>query len=115
MVARLVLLFGVALAATSAYAQESRLDAIQKSGVLRVCTPGDYRPFSLARPDGTYEGLDVDLVQSMAKALGVKVEFVKAPWAQLMDTFVDKCDVGVGGISVTLDDSHAARSSRRRS
>jgi len=51
----------------------------------------------------------------MAKALGVKVEFVKVPWAQLMDTFVDKCDVGVGGISVTLDDSHAARSSRRRS
>jgi cyclohexadienyl dehydratase len=28
---------------------------------------------------------------------------VKAPWAQLMDTFVDKCDVAVGGISVTLD------------
>jgi len=39
----------------------------------------------------------------MAKALGVKVEFVKSPWAQLMDTFVDKCDVGVGGISVTLE------------
>jgi cyclohexadienyl dehydratase len=94
----------VALATTGADAQEqSRLDAVQKSGVLRVCTPGDYRPFSLARSDGSYEGLDVDLVQSMAKALGVKVEFVKAPWPQLMDTFVDKCDVGVGGISVTLD------------
>ena len=103
MVVRFAVLFAVALVATSADAQESRLDAIQKSGVLRVCTPGDYRPFSLARPDGSYEGLDVDLVQSMAKALGAKVEFVKAPWAQLMDTFVDKCDVAVGGISVTLD------------
>ncbi|HVO87136.1 MAG TPA: transporter substrate-binding domain-containing protein [Casimicrobiaceae bacterium] len=88
---------------TAAYAQDSRLDAIQKSGTLRVCTPGDYQPFSLAKPDGSYEGLDVDLVQAMAKALGVKVEFVKAPWSQLMDTFVDKCDIAVGGISVTLD------------
>ena len=92
-----------ALAATSIHAEESRLDAIQRSGTLRVCTPGDYQPFSLAKPDGSYEGLDVDLVQAMAKALGVKVEFVKSPWPQLMDTFVDKCDVAVGGISVTLD------------
>jgi cyclohexadienyl dehydratase len=104
MVRRFAVLLVVALLTTGADAQEqSRLDAVQKSGVLRVCTPGDYRPFSLARSDGSYEGLDVDLVQSMAKALGVKVEFVKAPWPQLMDTFVDKCDIGVGGISVTLD------------
>ena len=65
MVVRFAVLLAVALAATSAHAQESRLEGIQKSGVLRVCTPGDYRPFSLARPDGSYEGLDVDLVQSM--------------------------------------------------
>ena len=102
MIRFLVVVFA-AFVASNADAQESRLDAIQKSGTLRVCTPGDYQPFSLAKPDGSYEGIDVDLVQSMAKALGVKVEFVKSPWAQLMDTFVDKCDVGVGGISVTLE------------
>ena len=38
--------------AGSAFADESRLDAVQKSGALRICTPGDYKPFSLARPDG---------------------------------------------------------------
>jgi cyclohexadienyl dehydratase len=102
MIRFLVVVFA-AFVASNADAQESRLDAIQKNGTLRVCTPGDYQPFSLAKPDGSYEGIDVDLVQSMAKALGVKVEFVKSPWAQLMDTFVDKCDVGVGGISVTLE------------
>jgi len=90
-------------AAASAQAQDSRLDAIQKSGVLRVCTPGDYKPFSLAKPDAAWEGIDVDLVQSMAKALGVKAEFVKTSWPKLMDDFVEKCDLGVGGISVTLD------------
>ena len=90
-------------AAASAQTQDSRLDAIQKSGVLRVCTPGDYKPFSLAKPDAAWEGIDVDLVQSMAKALGVKAEFVKTSWPKLMDDFVEKCDLGVGGISVTLD------------
>ena len=90
-------------AAASAQAQDSRLDAIQKSGVLRVCTPGDYKPFSLAKPDAAWEGIDVDLVQSMAKALGVKADFVKTSWPKLMDDFVEKCDLGVGGISVTLD------------
>jgi len=90
-------------AAASAQTQDSRLDAIQKSGVLRVCTPGDYKPFSLAKPDAAWEGIDVDLVQSMAKALGVKADFVKTSWPKLMDDFVEKCDLGVGGISVTLD------------
>jgi len=100
---RFVVCLVSALAATNLHAEESRLDAIQKSGTVRVCSPGDYQPFSLAKPDGSYEGIDVDLVQAMAKALGVKVEFVKSPWPQLMDTFIDKCDIAVGGISVTLD------------
>src|SRR5437773_11270148 len=81
----------------------SRLDEIVKSGELRVCTPGDYKPFSLLRPDGAYEGLDIDLVQSTAKALGVEVEMVKSAWPTLMKDFIEKCDVAVGGISVTLD------------
>jgi cyclohexadienyl dehydratase len=103
MIHRFAALLMLALVATAAHAEDSRLDAIQKSATLRVCTPGDYKPFSLAKPDGTYEGLDVDLVLSMAKALGVKAQFVKAPWAKLMDTFVEQCDIAVGGISVTLD------------
>ncbi|TMG85830.1 MAG: transporter substrate-binding domain-containing protein [Betaproteobacteria bacterium] len=89
--------------ATSAIAQDSRLDAVIKSGVLRVCTPGDYKPFSLLKPDASYEGIDVDLVQSMAKALGVEARFIKTTWPKLMDDFVEKCDMGVGGISVSLD------------
>jgi cyclohexadienyl dehydratase len=100
-----VLLLGSLFAATLVFAQEappSRLDVVQKSGKLRVCTPGDYTPFSLQKGD-TYEGLDVDLVQTAAKALGAEAVFVKSAWPTLMKDFVEKCDVGVGGISVTLD------------
>jgi cyclohexadienyl dehydratase len=84
-------------------AASSRLDTVQKNGKLRVCTPGDYKPFSLQRPDGGFEGLDVDLVQAAAKALGAEAEFVKSGWPTLMKDFVEKCDIGVGGISVSLD------------
>ena len=100
-----VILFAVFAtgSATLAHAEDSRLDDVIKRGALRVCTPGDYKPFSLAKTDGTFEGLDVDLVQAMAKALGVEAKFVKSSWPKLMDDFVEKCDLGVGGISVTLD------------
>jgi cyclohexadienyl dehydratase len=86
----------------------SRLEAVQKAGKLRVCTPGDYRPFSLLRPDGSYEGIDIELAQSAAKALGVETEIVKTSWSTLMKDFQDKCDVAVGGISVTLERQKSA-------
>ena len=92
-----------ACTATLACAQDSRLDDVIKRGALRVCTPGDYKPFSLAKADGSFEGIDVDIVQAMAKSLGVTVTFVKTAWPKLMDDFIEKCDIAVGGISVTLD------------
>ena len=91
------------LLAGSLVAQPARaggVDEIIKAGVLRVCTPGDYKPFAFARPDGTYEGIDVDLMQSLATSLGVKVEWVKTTWANMMADFTgNKCDIAVGGIS----------------
>ena len=63
MLCRLVgLVLTCVLPASLALAQaplSSRLDDIIKSGKLRVCTPGDYKPFSYQRPDGGYEGLDM--------------------------------------------------------
>ena len=29
----------------------SHLDAVQKAAVLRICTPGDYKPFSFQKAD----------------------------------------------------------------
>jgi cyclohexadienyl dehydratase len=102
-VLRILAVLALAASAGSALAQESRLDTVLKTGALRVCTPGDYKPFALAKGDAGYEGIDVDLVQAMAKALGVEAKFVRTSWPKLMDDFVEKCDLGVGGISITLD------------
>ena len=98
-----LVLVGVVAAGVARAEERSRLDDVIRAGKLRVCTPGDYKPFSLAKPDGSYEGLDIDLMQSAAKSLGVQVEFVKTAWPKLMDDFIEKCDIAVGGISVSTD------------
>ena len=100
---KLLLATALLAAAGAASADTSRLDEVLKTGKLRVCTPGDYKPFSLAKPDGSYEGIDIDLMQSAAKALGVQVEMVKTSWPKLMDDYLEKCDIAVGGISVSTD------------
>lgn len=85
-------------------AAESTLDTVMKTGVLRACTPGDYKPFSFLKPDGSYEGIDIDLANSLATAIGSKLELVKTSWANLVPDFAaGKCDIAIGGISVTTE------------
>ena len=103
LIVALLAVAGICLANAAAAQERSRLDDVIRTGKLRVCTPGDYKPFSLAKPDGSYEGLDIDLMRSAAKSLGVQPEFVKTSWPKLMDDFVEKCDIAVGGISVTTE------------
>ncbi len=95
--------FLLALTGASLAQDASRLDSILKNGTLRVCSPGDYKPFSYAKPDGTFEGIDIDLVNSAAKALGVTPVFIKTSWPKLMDDYLAQCDIAVGGISVSTE------------
>jgi cyclohexadienyl dehydratase len=97
------LLFGLA---GFAQAQElpSHLDKVLQEGQLAVCTTGDYKPYSFLREDGEYEGIDIELARSLAQSLGVKVQWVPSTWKTLMpDMVAEKCDIAVGGISVTLE------------
>ena len=95
---------GMAMAATmtlGATAQAGpRMDRILENKVLRVGTPGDYRPFAIKAEKGGFEGHDIDVIEAMAQALGVKVEYVQTSWPNLMgDLQADKFDVAVGGIT----------------
>jgi cyclohexadienyl dehydratase len=107
MFARQALLCAAAALSLAAHAQApsaSTLDAVQKAGVLRICTPGDYKPFAFQKPDASFEGIDVDLMASLSTSLGVKPQWVKTSWSNLMgDMTGGKCDVAVGGISVTTE------------
>jgi cyclohexadienyl dehydratase len=84
---------------------ESRLDQIIARGTLRVGSTGDYKPFTYDNPTtGQFEGLDIDMANSLAKALGVKLEIVKTAWPRLMEDFTtDRFDIAMGGVSVTFE------------
>lgn len=97
-----LILSALLLTAGAAQAQ-SRLDDVRTSKVLKVCTTGDYKPYSFLRSDGHYEGLDISMAQSLADSLDAKVEWVPTTWKTLSEDFVAKrCDIALGGVSVTL-------------
>ena len=86
------------------------LDRIRAAGVLRVGTTGDYTPFSLLRPGGTYEGADIDMAHDLAATIGVRLGFVPTVWVDLLDDFLaGRFDIAMGG--VTVNEPRAARAS----
>jgi len=79
------------------------LAEVRARGVLRVGATGDYKPMSFRDPaTGKYEGFDAALAEDMARALGVKLEYVRTSWPTLMrDTLDRKFDLALCGITVT--------------
>ncbi|GGO49291.1 transporter substrate-binding domain-containing protein [Streptomyces lasiicapitis] len=79
------------------------LDSVPKKGVLRVCTTGDYRPFTHREADGTYRGIDIKMARDLAKSLDAKPKFVATTWKEIADDVADgRCDIAAGGVSITL-------------
>lgn len=104
-------LAGVALAAVLAAngvgkkpADDSVLKQIQKAGVLRIGTTGDYKPFSFKTADGTLVGADIEMAKDLAATLGVRPEFVPTTWKTMLEDFKGgKFDIALGGITVNPD------------
>ena len=83
-------------------AGSATLERIRAAGVLRVGTTGDYTPFSLRQPDGSYEGADIEMAHDLAERLGVRPHFVPTVWVDLLDDFLeDRFDIAMGGVTVT--------------
>ncbi|MGW3010721.1 transporter substrate-binding domain-containing protein [Streptomyces sp. NPDC001219] len=95
---------GVREAASAGTGKTSALDAVPRRGVLRVCTTGDYRPFSHRDPaTGTYRGVDIEMARDLAKSLDARPRYVATTWAGLVgDLSAGRCDIAMGGVSVTL-------------
>lgn len=90
-------------------AASSTLDTVRDRKTLRVCTTGDYRPFSYLNPKTKKRsGIDVAMARSLADSLGVKIEWVPTTWKDLMPDFREKCDIGLGGVSISTDRAQEA-------
>ncbi len=88
--------------ATSGNPAPSRLDEVIRRGELRVCSTGDYRPFTYRAPDGAWSGIDIDMSRDLARELGVRATIVPTTWPTLSRDFRQNCDIAAGGVSVTL-------------
>lgn len=77
---------------------KSRLTQILERGTLRVGTTGDFNPMSIKdTATNTLTGFDIDAMTELAKDMGVKVEFVSAEWATLVNGIVaDRFDIFSG-------------------
>lgn len=60
--------------------EKSLLDQIKENGVIRVGTEGTYAPFTFHDQSGDLTGFDVELVNEVAKRIGVKTEFIETKW-----------------------------------
>ena len=73
---KLILLALIVLLPLSVSA-ESKLDQILASGELKVGTTGDWDPMTMKDPaTNKYKGFDIDVMNELAKDMGVKVTFV---------------------------------------
>jgi cyclohexadienyl dehydratase len=79
------------------------LKQLLQRGSVRVCSTGDYRPFTYRDAQGNWSGLDIEMAHDMAARLGVQLDLVPTTWASLINDLGNKCDVAMGGISITLD------------
>ena len=79
---------------TSANA-DSRLQKVLDNGELRVGTTGDWDPMSMKDPaTNKYKGFDIDVMNELAKDMGVKVKFVPTDWKTIVSGITaDRYDV----------------------
>jgi cyclohexadienyl dehydratase len=98
----------LAACATPTSTLSGDLDQIVTKGTVRVCSTGDYRPFTYRDTQG-WSGLDIEMAQGLAKKLGVKLDLVQTTWADMVSDLGVKCDIAMGGITITLDRAKHAR------
>ncbi|GAA3555496.1 transporter substrate-binding domain-containing protein [Amycolatopsis ultiminotia] len=104
----LLAVLGLAPASASGSADAGRLGTVLARGELQVCSTGDYRPFSYLDPAGRWSGIDIDLAGDLARRLGVRLALVRTTWARLATDVGSRCDLAMGGISVTAERARLA-------
>lgn len=81
-----------------------------KEGKLTTCTHLSYQPFQFEK-DGDVVGFDVDIVDAVAKKLGVEQEIVNTSFETIIsgaEFNQDKCDVAAAATTITEERQEAA-------
>ncbi len=95
-------------------AEQSHLDRIKSSKVVRVCIWPDYYGITFRNPKTQQlSGIDIDMANELGKDMGVAVQFVDSSFAKLIDDVLqDRCDVAMFAIGITPVRSEKLRFTR---
>ncbi|WP_283680363.1 ABC transporter substrate-binding protein/permease [Lentilactobacillus sp. Marseille-Q4993] len=98
-------LFAVSGSTTNAHAADNSLTQVKKKGTLVVAISPDYPPYEFqVEKNGKNKivGMDVDIVNKMAKDLGVKPVFKSMSFNSVLTAIeTGKADMAIGGINPT--------------
>jgi polar amino acid transport system substrate-binding protein len=78
------------------------LQRIAARGELRVGTTGSQPPLNATTKSGEIIGLEADLAEAIAEAMGVRLKLVRMPFADLLSTLENgKVDMVLSGVTMT--------------
>lgn len=101
-----IVLLTTVLLTLSAGAAEDNSSVVQRisdTSTLRVGMTGGQAPFNVINREGQFIGLDVDLAKLLAKSMGVKLEIIEMPFADLIPSLEDhKIDLVMSGMTANL-------------
>ena len=93
---------GLLGAAGAAYADDT-LAEIKKRGELVIATEMQFPPFDIS-DNGTYKGVDRELIDAVAKELGVKVSYLDLPWTSILPGLeAKKFDLCIAPVTITKE------------
>lgn len=77
-------------------------DAAKARGELIVAMDAGYVPFEVLEADGSFSGFDVDLINEVAKDMGVTVKIKNVAWNGIIGELnTGKADLIISGMSIT--------------
>jgi polar amino acid transport system substrate-binding protein len=80
------------------------LETIKQRGKLAIATDANYEPQSFRKPDGSWQGFDIDVGTEIAKRLGVTAEFQHQEWDIITaGSWSGRWDISVGSMTITTD------------
>ncbi len=76
---------------------------IKKRGEMVVATEMQFPPFDMS-DNGVYKGVDRDLIDAVAKELGVKVSYLDLPWTSVLPGLeAKKFDLVIAPVTITKE------------
>ena len=94
---------GAVFEATRGAFAEDTLAEVKKRGELTTATEMQFPPFDIS-DNGVYKGLDRDLVDAVAKEMGVKVSYLDLPWTSVLPGLeAKKFDLCIAPVTITKE------------